>query len=99
MGTLGTLWGHPWVNSSISRGMGGQETISLAWGRSEPFQGSWAYLGPCGVTPGTGQVKKRGFSDFGMNAVLHREISKEESGKSFDSTSTSKIYMLLLYGE
>jgi hypothetical protein len=38
-----------------------------------------------------GQEKKRGFSDFGMNAVLHREISKEESGKSFDSTSTSKI--------
>jgi hypothetical protein len=38
-----------------------------------------------------GQEKKRGFSDFAMNAALHREISKEESGKSFDSTSTSKI--------
>ena len=24
----------------------------MAWGRSEPFQGSWAYLGPRGVTPG-----------------------------------------------
>ena len=24
---------------------------SLAWGRSEPFQGSLAYLGPHGVTP------------------------------------------------
>jgi hypothetical protein len=38
-----------------------------------------------------GKGKKRGFSDFGMNAVLHREISKEESGKNFDSTSTSKL--------
>jgi hypothetical protein len=25
---------------------------SLAWGRSEPFQGSWAYLGAHRVTPG-----------------------------------------------
>jgi hypothetical protein len=38
-----------------------------------------------------GPEKKRVFSDFAMNAVLHKEISKEESGKSFDSTSTSKI--------
>jgi hypothetical protein len=38
-----------------------------------------------------GQEQKSFFSDFAMNAVLHRKISKEESGKSFDSTSTSKI--------
>ena len=25
--------------------------FTAAWGRSEPFQGSWAYLGPHGVTP------------------------------------------------
>ena len=25
--------------------------FQLAWGRYEPFQGFWAYLGPCGVTP------------------------------------------------
>ena len=23
----------------------------IQWGRSEPFQGSWAYLGPHGVNP------------------------------------------------
>jgi hypothetical protein len=38
-----------------------------------------------------GQEKESFFSDFGMNAVLHRKISKEESGKNFDSTSTSKL--------
>jgi hypothetical protein len=32
-----------------------------------------------------GKEKKRVFSDFVMNAVLHREISKEESVKSFVS--------------
>jgi hypothetical protein len=32
-----------------------------------------------------GKEKKRVFSDFGMNAVVHREISKEESVKSFVS--------------
>jgi hypothetical protein len=38
-----------------------------------------------------GKEKKRGFSDFGMNAVVHREISKEESGKSFVSPLSSKV--------
>jgi hypothetical protein len=32
-----------------------------------------------------GKEKKKVFSDFGMNAVVHRKISKEESVKSFVS--------------
>jgi hypothetical protein len=32
-----------------------------------------------------GKEKKRVFSDFGMKAVVHRDISKEESVKSFVS--------------
>jgi len=44
-----------------------------------------------------GKEKKRGFSDFGMNAVVHREISKEESGKSFVSPPSSKVIQFFTY--
>ena len=66
----------------------------LAGGTSEPSQGFWVYLEPPRDHPGGygsvsrgmgGKEKKRGFYDFGMNAVVHREISKEESVKSFVS--------------
>ena len=44
----------------------------------------------------TCQEKKRGFSDFGLHALVHRELPKEKSGKSFLSSPTSKDIVLLL---
>ena len=70
----------------------------VAWGRSEPFQGSWAYLGPqWGHPQGNnsifrgmgGQEKKRGFSYFVLHPVLHTAFPREESWKSFVSAATS----------
>ena len=53
-------------------------------GSSEPSQGSWAYLGSRKITPPgvvalhstmRGQEKKMGFTDFGLYALVHRELS------------------------
>ena len=75
--------------------------ISLAGVSSEPFQGFWAYLGPHGITPGAvaqflGQEKNRGFSDFVLFSLVHREFPRAESGKSFDSALTYQDILLLL---
>jgi hypothetical protein len=64
--------------------------ISLAGGSSEPIQGSWAYLGPRGITPGA-------VAQF--LGALHREFPRAESVKSFVSTATSKDILSLLCGE
>jgi hypothetical protein len=43
-----------------------------------------------------GGQEKRGFSDFGLDAPLYRKFKKEESGKSFVSSPTSKDILILL---
>jgi hypothetical protein len=71
-------------------------TILLAWGRSEPFQGSWAYLGPCGVTSGAiaqflgawEARKKRGV--FLILACIHT------STKNFQELNLGKALFLPL---
>ena len=70
----------------------------MAGGSSEPFQGSWAYLGPHGITPGVVAQflgawetrKKEGvfFTDFVFYQLLHSKFLRAESGKSFVSTAS-----------
>jgi hypothetical protein len=46
-----------------------------------------------------GQDKKRGFSDFVLFPLLHKEFPRAESGENFVSTATSKDILSLLCGE
>ena len=43
-----------------------------------------------------GQEKKRVFSDFGLNLLVHRKFPRAESGKFFVSTPSSKDILFLL---
>ena len=57
-------------------------------------------VGSSSISRGMGGLeKKRGFSDFVLYPLLHREFPRAESGKSFVSTATSKDILSLLYGE
>ena len=42
-----------------------------------------------------GQEKKRGFSDFGLHPLVHREFPKEESGLKFCFISNFQRYTVL----
>ena len=74
--------------------------ISLAGGSSEPSQGSWAYLGPLGITPravaqfqGAWEARKKEFfSDFGLYPLVHREFPKTEMAKVLFHLLPPKIY-------
>ena len=43
----------------------------------------------------TSKEKDMGFSDFGLNALEHRQFKWSISGKAFDSPQTSKVIQKL----